>query len=78
MCGRYYRRSDKQKIAEVFHVSQVKDSPLPSWDYNIAPSTMQPIVRANRDTGERELVQLRWGLVPFVTKSLSDLRVLLS
>lgn len=78
MCGRYYRRSDKQKIAEVFHVSQVEDFPLPPWDYNIAPSTMQPIVRANRDTGERELVQLRWGLVPFVTKSLSDLRVLLS
>lgn len=74
MCGRYYRRSDKQKIAEVFHVSQVEDFPLPPWDYNIAPSTMQPIVRANRDTGERELVQLRWGVVPFVTKSLSDLR----
>ena len=24
---------------------------------------MQPIIRANRDTGERELVQLRWGLI---------------
>jgi putative SOS response-associated peptidase YedK len=74
MCGRYYRRSDKQKIAEAFHATQVDDFPLPPWDYNVAPSTMQPIIRANRDTGERELVQLRWGLVPFSAKSLSDLR----
>ena len=71
MCGRYYRRSDKQKIAEAFHASKVDDFPLPPWDYNVAPQTMQPIVRANRDTGERELVQLRWGLVPFSTKSPS-------
>jgi putative SOS response-associated peptidase YedK len=26
---------------------------------------MQPIIRASRDTGERELVSLRWGLIPF-------------
>jgi putative SOS response-associated peptidase YedK len=35
---------------------------------------MQPNIRANRDIGERELVQLRWGLVPFSTKSLADLK----
>ena len=64
MCGRYYRRGDKQKIAEAFH-AQVDDFPLPPWDYNVAPSTMQPVIRANHYTGERELVQLRWGLVPF-------------
>lgn len=74
MCGRYYRRSDKQKIADAFHVTQVDDFPLPPWDYNVAPSTMQPVIRANRDTGERELVKLRWGLVPFSTKSLADLK----
>lgn len=74
MCGRYYRRSDKQKIAEAFHATKVDDFPLPPDDYNIAPSTMQPVIRANRDTGERELVQLKWGLVPFSTKSLSDLK----
>jgi putative SOS response-associated peptidase YedK len=74
MCGRYYRKSDKQKIAEGFHVSKVDDFPLPPWDYNIAPTTMQPIIRANRDTGERELVQLRWGLIPFFTKQISDVK----
>jgi putative SOS response-associated peptidase YedK len=30
--------------------------------------------QADRDTGERELVQLRWDLVPFSTKSLADLK----
>lgn len=65
MCGRYYRKSDKQKIAESFHVTHVDDFPLPPADYNVSPTTMQPIVRNNRDTGERELVSLRWGLIPF-------------
>jgi putative SOS response-associated peptidase YedK len=55
MCGRYYRRSDKQKIAEAFHVAQVEDFPLPSWDYNVAPTTQQPIIRNNGDTSERSL-----------------------
>jgi putative SOS response-associated peptidase YedK len=74
MCGRYYRKSDKQKIAEAFHATRVDDFPLPPWDYNVAPTSMQPIIRQSRDTGERELAQMRWGLVPFFTKDLSSLR----
>ncbi len=65
MCGRYYRKSDKQKIAETFHATRVDDFPLPPWDYNVAPTSMQPIIRQSRDTGERELVQMRWGLIPY-------------
>ena len=74
MCGRYYRKSDKQKIAEAFHATKVDDFPLPPWDYNVAPTIMQPIIRKNRDTGERELVSLRWGLIPFFTKDLTDVK----
>jgi putative SOS response-associated peptidase YedK len=74
MCGRYYRRSDKQKIAEAFHATKVDDFPLPPWDYNVAPTTMQPVVRQSRDTHERELVLLRWGLVPFFAKSLAEFK----
>ena len=55
MCGRYYRRADKQKIAEAFHATKVDDFPLPPWDYNVAPTTMQPIIRQSRDTGESEM-----------------------
>jgi putative SOS response-associated peptidase YedK len=64
VCGRYVRRSDKQKIAEYFavHGPSLPDFG-PSW--NVAPQTFQPIVRLNRDTGERELVLMRWGLIPF-------------
>lgn len=71
MCGRYLRRSDKQRIAEAFHVTKgLADLVLPPWDYNVAPTTFQPVVRAERDTGERELTLMRWGLVPFFAKDL--------
>ena len=64
MCGRYAHRSDKQKIAELFAIhGPVIPAFGPSW--NVAPQTFQPVVRLNRDTGERELVLRRWGLIPF-------------
>src|ERR1700744_403100 len=75
MCGRYYRRSDKQRIADAFHLGQLPDDfVLPDWDYNIAPSTFQPVIRDSKESGERELVLMRWGLVPFFTKQLSDVK----
>jgi putative SOS response-associated peptidase YedK len=64
MCGRYYRQSDKQKIAEAFHISKWSPDVNLSPDYNIAPSTFQPIIRPDPETGEREIVLMRWGLVP--------------
>jgi putative SOS response-associated peptidase YedK len=36
--------------------------------YNVAPQTMQPVVRLDRDTGRRELANLRWGLIPYWSK----------
>ena len=77
MCGRYVRRSDKQKIAEWFHADpQPADLPMPDADYNVAPTTHQPIIRQSRESGERELVLARWGLVPFFTKDLKDVKCL--
>jgi putative SOS response-associated peptidase YedK len=56
MCGRYYRRSDKQRIAEAFHLGKLPDEfVLPPWDYNVAPTTFQPVIRNTKETGEREL-----------------------
>lgn len=38
MCGRYYRRSDKQAIADHFRVrNDLTDLVLPDADYNVAP-----------------------------------------
>ena len=49
MCGRYVRKSDKQRIAEVFQVDGDL-SPLSMTDvnYNIAPNTNQPIIRESK------------------------------
>jgi putative SOS response-associated peptidase YedK len=75
MCGRYYRRSDKQRIAEAFHLGQLPDNfVMPPWDYNVAPTTHQAVIRHNKQTAERELVLMRWGMVPHFAKSLSDFK----
>jgi putative SOS response-associated peptidase YedK len=71
MCGRYYRRSDKQKLSEAFKLGKLPEGfVLSDADYNIAPSTLQPVIRNDKETGERELVLMRWGLIPFFAKSL--------
>lgn len=74
MCGRYVRRSDKQRIAEAFHVKKLPEGLVLALDYNIAPSTFQPVIRLNRETGEREIVMMRWGLIPHFAKSLADFK----
>lgn len=75
MCGRYVRRSDKQKIAEHFRAKpSPPDLPMPDADYNVAPSTHQPIIRQSRETGEREMTLARWGLVPFSAKDLDEVK----
>ncbi|SDE96860.1 SOS response-associated peptidase [Terriglobus roseus] len=64
MCGRYKRKSDKQAIATAFHVNGHLDSVILPPDDDVRPTTMQPIIRLNRDTGERDLVMARWGFIP--------------
>jgi len=67
MCGRYQNRAQKQRITEAFRVGIPSTFEIPP-SYNIAPQSSQPIVRLNRDTADRELALLRWGLVPFFAK----------
>jgi putative SOS response-associated peptidase YedK len=67
MCGRYFRRSDKQRIADAFRIGVPPTFDiLPS--YNIAPQTFQPVVRLDAEAQQRELALLRWGLIPFWAK----------
>lgn len=70
MCGRYGRRADKQRIAEWMqaHDTGVFDDSYFAPSYNVAPQTLQPIVRLDTETGKRELTVMRWGLVPFWSK----------
>jgi putative SOS response-associated peptidase YedK len=70
MCGRYGRRADKQRIAEWFqtHNTDVFNESYFAPSYNVAPQSMQPVVRLDAETGDRELTVMRWGLVPFWSK----------
>jgi putative SOS response-associated peptidase YedK len=84
MCGRYSRRWDKQRIAEAFQAGNIdglvyedandsserleENSFAAAPSYNVAPQTIQPIVRLNPDTSHREIAMLRWGLIPFWAK----------
>ena len=69
------RRSDKQKITEWFKVkNDTVNLPMADADYNIAPTTHQPIIRQSKETNGREMVLARWGVVPFFTKELSDIK----
>ena len=59
MCGRYALTFSPEELAQRFNLQWV---PELSAHYNIAPTQMIPVVR---DTGQgRELVLLKWGLIP--------------
>jgi len=75
MCGSHVRRSDRQRTAEAFHLGKLPVGfVLPPWDYNVAPTTHQPVIRNDKEAGERELVLMRWGLVPHFSRSLADFK----
>ena len=71
MCGRYATKRNKQKLAEAFHVAKVFAEPY-APNFNVAPSTFEPVIREEKESSEREMVLMRWGLVPFFAKSLAD------
>jgi putative SOS response-associated peptidase YedK len=64
MCGRYTLKTPGKLVADLFGLAE-EPSLFPR--YNIAPTQPVPVIRvlrANPDTKQRELVPLRWGLVP--------------
>jgi putative SOS response-associated peptidase YedK len=53
MCGRYCRQSDKQRIADALSLGKLpEDFVLPS-DFNVAPTTFQSVICADRETSKR-------------------------
>ncbi len=68
MCGRFTLLTPSETLAEQF---ELPDMPALPPRYNIAPSQSVAAVRQLPDDGGRELVWLRWGLVPFWAKELS-------
>jgi putative SOS response-associated peptidase YedK len=77
VCGRYYSLFDKQQVAGHFHVRRTADNVgIIAPNYNVAPGDPQPVIRRSRDTGERELVMMRWGIVPWFAKSEDEFKAL--
>jgi putative SOS response-associated peptidase YedK len=66
MCGRYSITTPVEALVRLFHFA----GPLPNFPprYNIAPTQQVPIVRRAPANGERDLAQVRWGLIPFWAK----------
>jgi putative SOS response-associated peptidase YedK len=65
MCGRYQRRSDKQKIAEAFQLGNVDVLGLElAPDYNAAPQSMQPVIIWDESFGMRTLQMMFWKFLP--------------
>ena len=64
MCGRYFLHSNADKLAKLFG-----EMPMPPLEarYNIAPTQPVPIVRQDHN-GRREMVLVRWGLIPAWSK----------
>ncbi len=73
MCGRYVSRSEKQRIAETFAAGILPEDYDPDFvpdlpNYNVAPQSRQWVIRQSPATGQRELLRMKWGLVPFWSK----------
>jgi putative SOS response-associated peptidase YedK len=67
MCGRYLLLSSGREIAETFDLAGF---PELAPRYNIAPTQPVAVVRAGE--AGRELVRLRWGLVPPWSRDLKQ------
>jgi putative SOS response-associated peptidase YedK len=57
MCGRFTLTKDTKEITQRWQIRRIEVKAR----YNIAPTQNVLIVT---DDGERELVQMRWGLIP--------------
>lgn len=68
MCGRYVIEISADLVRRVFGVVDV-----PHWTarYNVAPTQMVPVIRQRGDS-TRQLVQMRWGLIPSWAKEVGE------
>lgn len=66
MCGRFFRSSPRDELAEAFQAELGFGSAEPG--YNIAPGSPIVAVRFDPKTGVRTLDDLYWGLIPFFAK----------
>ena len=66
MCGRFTMHTPAQSVLSHFNLPSDDHVQL-TLRFNIAPTQRVPVVRAT-EAGDRELMEMRWGLVPFWSK----------
>src|ERR1700733_13078481 len=70
MCGRFTQNYTWEEVYTFLNVFGTARNLRPR--YNVAPTTNVDVIRLDRE-GQRELVSMRWGLVPyFWKKSLKE------
>jgi putative SOS response-associated peptidase YedK len=62
MCGRYVS-PEEAEIERFWHVGRHDNNSF-ARRFNVSPTSIIPILRVDRSTGEIELVNARWGLIP--------------
>ena len=62
MCGRYVS-PEEAAIERFWHIGRHNSNPFAAR-FNVAPTSIIPILRLDRTSGEIELVNARWGLIP--------------
>jgi putative SOS response-associated peptidase YedK len=75
MCGRYTLIANAEAIRLLFEVPAF-DERLVAPRYNIAPT--QPIVVVRSGSKGRELIPVRWGLIPWWAKDLKTLPLMVN
>ena len=70
MCGRYALMAKQEELARRFLLNKMSEELLKALRprFNICPSQPVAAIRASREDGSREGVNLGWGLVPFWAK----------
>ena len=68
MCGRYVLMTVGKDLAKQFGL---EEEPVLEPRYNIAPTQIVVIIRVDRDTLQRRLALVKWGLIPFWAKDKS-------
>jgi putative SOS response-associated peptidase YedK len=72
MCARFTLRRKLNLVLQELAELMLDDAALADWDvpprYNVAPTQTVAAVRATADAGRRELVPLKWGLIPSWSK----------
>ena len=68
MCGRYSLTTPPEAMRDLFGIDTLLNSPA---RYNIAPTQTAPVVRRQAEDGAREVVLMRWGLIPSWAKDMT-------